>query len=233
MSQRVLLGIIITLAALVVLLWFSSGSSGRQLSGDDAGRFVYYAMFAALVGSGILARRSLGQTVRQLGLWALIVLGLVTVYVYRSDLQQVASRVTAGLIPGRPLSMVDENGFNSVVLYKGEAGHYVADTLVDGSPIRMMVDTGATTVVLTYEDAERAGLNPQQLNFSSVVSTANGPAQSAFVTLPRLSVGGIERTNIQAGVAEQGKLDTSLLGMNFLNTLSTFSFSGDELKLRD
>jgi len=233
MSQRVLVGIIITLAALVVFLWFSSGSSGQQLNGDDAGRFIYYAMFAALVGSGILARRSFGQTVRQLGLWALIVLGLVTVYVYRSDLQQVASRVTAGLIPGRPLSMVDENGFNSVVLYKGEAGHYIADTLVDGSPIRMMVDTGATTVVLTYEDADRAGLNPQQLNFSSVVMTANGPAQSAFVTLPRLSIGGIERTNIQAGVAEQGKLDTSLLGMNFLNTLSTFSFSGDELKLRD
>lgn len=233
MPQRMLLGIIITLAALVAFLWFSSGSSGQQLDGDDAGRFIYYAMFAALVGSGILARRSLGQTARQLGLWALIILALVTVYVYRGDLQQVASRVTAGLIPGRPLSMVDENGFNSVVLFKGESGHYVADTLVDGSPVRMMVDTGATTVVLTYEDAERAGLNPQQLNFSSVVMTANGPAQSAYVTLPRLSVGGIERTNIQAGVAGRGKLDTSLLGMNFLNTLSTFSFSGDELKLRD
>lgn len=234
MSQRVLLGIIITLAALVLFVWLSSGSSGQQLDGDDAGRFIYYAMFAALIGSGILASRpNLGQAARQLGLWALILLALVTAYVYRGDLQQVGSRITAGLIPGRPLTTVDENGFNSVVLYRGEAGHYVADTLVDGSPIRMMVDTGATTVVLTYEDAGRAGLNPQQLNFSSVVMTANGPARSAYVTLPRFAVGGIERTNIQAGVAEQGKLDTSLLGMNFLNTLSAFSFSGDELKLRD
>src|SRR5262249_40928867 len=140
MQQRVLLGIIIALAALVLFLWFSSGSSsGQQLSGDDAGRFVYYAMFAALVGSGILAsRRSLGQTARQLGLWALIVLGLVTVYVFRGALQQAASRVTAGLIPGRPLTSVDENGFNSVVLYKGRGGHFLADTLVDGSPIQMM-----------------------------------------------------------------------------------------------
>jgi aspartyl protease family protein len=234
MQQRVLVIVIIALAVLVLLMWFSSGSSGQQLGGADTGRFIYYAMFAALVGSGILAsQRSLGQAARQLGLWALIVLALVTGYVYRGDLQQVASRVTAGLIPGRPLSVVDENGFNTVVLYKGQGGHYIADVLVDGSPISMMVDTGATAVVLTYEDAERAGLNPQQLSFSSVVMTANGPAKSAFVTLPRISVGGIERTNVRAGVAERGKLDTSLLGMNFLDTLSSFSFGGDELKFRD
>jgi len=119
------------------------------------------------------------------------------------------------------------------VLYKAQGGHYFADTLVDGSPITMMVDTGATTVALSYEDAERAGLNPQSLSFSSIVMTANGPAASAYVTVPRISVGGIERTNVRAGVAERGKLDQSLLGMNFLGTLSSVAFSGDELKLRD
>lgn len=230
--HRILIVVIIVLGALVAFMAFSSG--GSSLSADDTGNFIYYLMFAALVGSGLLAGgRNLGQAARQLGIWALILLALVTAYVYREDAQQVASRVTAGLIPGRASTTVDENGFNTVVLYKGQAGHFLADTLVDGSPISMMVDTGATTIALSYEDAQRAGLNPQNLAFNSIVMTANGPARSAYVTIPQLSVGGISRTNLQAGVAERGKLDKSLLGMNFLSTLSSFSFGGDELKLRD
>jgi aspartyl protease family protein len=230
--NRILIAVIIVLAVLVGFLALSPG--GATLRGEDTGYLIYYAAFAALVGSGILAsRHDLGKAVRQLGLWALILLGLVTAYVYRDDAQQVASRVTAGLIPGRAASEVDENGFNTVVLYKAQGGHFLTDTMVDGSPISMMVDTGATTIALSYEDAERAGLNPQNLDFNSTVLTANGPARSATVTIPQLSVGGITRTNLKAGVAERGKLDRSLLGMNFLSTLSAVSFSGDELRLRD
>ncbi len=230
--SRILIAIIIVLAGLLLLKL--GAYNGMGLDGDDTSRFVYYAMFAVLVGSGIFAgRRNFGEAFRNLGIWALIILGLVTAYVYRGEAQQVASRVTAGLIPGRAASVVDENGFNTVVLYKAQGGHYVADVLVDGSPISMMVDTGATTVALSYEDAERAGLNPQALDFSAIVYTANGPARSAYVTLPQISVGGIERTNVRAGIAERGKLDKSLLGMNFLGTLSSVSFSGDELRLRD
>lgn len=232
MQHRILIAVIILLAAVLLFMMFQS--SGRNLEGDDLGYFIRYVLFAALIGSGVLAsRRNLGQSARQLGLWGLIILGLVTAYVYRGDAQQIASRVTAGLIPGRAITEVDENGFNTVVLYKAQGGHYLADTMVDGSPIRMMVDTGATTVALSYEDAERAGLNPQSLNFASTVMTANGPARSAYVTVPQISIGGIERTNVRAGVAERGKLDRSLLGMNFLSTLSSVSFSGDELRLRD
>jgi aspartyl protease family protein len=232
MQHRILIAVIIVLAAVLLFMMFQSSSRG--LEGDDLGYFIRYALFAALIGSGVLAsRRNLGQSVRQLGLWALITLGLVTAYVYRGDAQQIASRVTAGLIPGRATMEVDENGFNTVVLYKAQGGHYLADAMVDGSPITMMVDTGATTVAFSYEDAERAGLSPQSLNFTSVVTTANGPARSAYVTVPQISVGGIERTNVRVGVAEPGKLDRSLLGMNFLGTLSSVSFSGDELRLRD
>jgi aspartyl protease family protein len=230
--SRILIAIIVVLAGLLLLKLGTYNSVG--LDGDDTSRLVYYAMFAVLVGSGIFAsRRNLGETFRNLGIWALIILALVTAYVYRGEAQQVASRVTAGLIPGRAATVVDENGFNTVVLYKAQGGHYVADTIVDGSPISMMVDTGATTIALSYEDAERAGLHPQTLDFSSTVFTANGPARSAYVTLPQISVGGIERTNVRAGIAERGKLDKSLLGMNFLGTLSSVSFSGDELRLRD
>jgi len=231
--QRILIGVIILLAALVLYMAFSS-SGTNSLDADDTGYLMRYVLIGALVGSGILAsQRNWGEMARNLGIWAVIVLGLVTAYVYRGDAQEIASRVTAGLIPGRAATVVDENGFNTTVLYKSQGGHYLADVIVDGSPISMMVDTGATTIALSYEDAERVGLNPQTLDFSAIVMTANGPARSAYVTLPQISIGSIERTNVRAGVAERGKLDKSLLGMNFLSTLSSVSFSGDELRLRD
>jgi aspartyl protease family protein len=66
-----------------------------------------------------------------------------------------------------------------------------------------------------------------------MVMTANGPARTAYVTLADIEIGGIKRTNVRAGIAERGKLGQSLLGMNFMETLSSVSFSGDELKLRD
>lgn len=230
--HRILIAVIIVLAGLLLIK--AGAYNGMVLDGNDTGNFIYYMMFAMLVGSGIFAsRRSFGEIFRSLGIWLLIILGLVTAYVYRGEAQQVASRVTAGLIPGRAATVVDDNGFNTVVLYKAEGGHFLANTVVDGSPISMMVDTGATTIALSYEDAERAGLNPQNLDFTSMVMTANGPARSAYVTIPQISVGGIERTNVRAGVAERGKLDRSLLGMNFLSTLSSFTVTGDELRLRD
>jgi aspartyl protease family protein len=230
--QRILVIVIIALAAL--LLFKAFAANNIAIDTDDTMRFVYYAMFAALIGSGVLAsQRNLGQAVKNLALWVLIVLGLVTGYLYRNDVQQIASRVTAGLIPGRATVITDESGFNTVVLYKGLGGHYQADAKIGDETIPMMVDTGASSIALSFEDAEKIGLNPQGLDFSATVMTANGPARTAYVSLPTISVGGIQRTNVRAGIAERGKLEQSLLGMNFLETLSSVSFSGDELKLRD
>jgi aspartyl protease family protein len=197
-------------------------------------RTFYYVAWAILAAGGVFAaQRDWGTAIRNLGLWTLIILALVAGYLYRNDAQDFASRMSAGLIPGRAATITDENGFNSVVLYKAENGHYQADVVIDGTTVSMMVDTGATAIALTYEDAERIGLSPARLSFDQTVMTANGPARTASVSLPRISIGGIERTNLRAGIAERGKLDQSLLGMNFLETLSSFSFVGDELKLRD
>jgi aspartyl protease family protein len=96
-----------------------------------------------------------------------------------------------------------------------------------------MVDTGATMIALSYEDAERLGLDPSGMNYAYTVMTANGPARTAYVTLPEIEVAGIRRTNVQAGVAERGKLGGSLLGMNFLGTLKSFTISGNQMTLQD
>ncbi|MCB1446711.1 MAG: TIGR02281 family clan AA aspartic protease [Rhizobiaceae bacterium] len=232
MSRILILAIVILAGLFLMTVGFSGG--GSRIDGDDAMRMLYYGMWGALVGGGILAsQRNFGESMRHLGLWLIIIVVLSAVYVFKDDAQNFASRLTAGLIPGRAAVTVDRNGDRTAVLYMGQNGHYEVDATINGVSVPMMVDTGATTIALSYEDAERLGLNPAGLSFSNTVMTANGPARSAFVTLPEVEIAGIRRRNIGAGIAERGKLSGSLLGMNFLGTLRSFSFSGNEMRLQD
>jgi aspartyl protease family protein len=233
MMSRILILAIVILAGLFLITVGFSGSSSR-LDGDDAMQLVYYGLIAALIGSGVLAsQRNLGEAARNLGLWALIIVVLSSVYVFKDEAQNFASRLTAGLIPGRAAITVDAEGRKTAVLAMGQNGHYDVDATVNGVTIPMMVDTGATMIALSYEDAERLGLGPASMNYAYTVMTANGPARTAYVTLPEIEVAGIRRTNVQAGVAERGKLSGSLLGMNFLGTLRSFTISGNQMTLQD
>ena len=82
---------------------------------------------------------------RSLGTWAVIVLALIAGYQYRYELQDFASRVTAGLVPGSPLALGLEDGHATVTLDKAGNGHFEARIMVNGTPVRAVVDTGATT----------------------------------------------------------------------------------------
>ncbi|MGV3552581.1 retropepsin-like aspartic protease family protein [Rhizobium sp.] len=224
--------VILAVIVLVALFLFSVGASREDTDGPM--RLLYYSMLAMLIGSGALAmQRNLSEAARNLGIWALIAVVLSAVYVFKDDARNFGSRLTAGLIPGRAAIITDADGRKSAILTIGQNGHYQVDASVNGVSIPMMVDTGATTIALSYEDADRLGLNPAGLNFSSTVMTANGPARTAYVTLPEIEVAGIRRTNVAAGIAERGKLGGSLLGMNFLSQLRSFSFSGNEMTLVD
>ncbi|TIL70556.1 MAG: TIGR02281 family clan AA aspartic protease, partial [Mesorhizobium sp.] len=152
----------------------------------------------ALIGAGLLrSGRPLGTMARSLGTWAVIVLALIAGYQYRYELQDFASRVTAGLVPGSPLALGLEDGRATVTLDKAGNGHFEARILVNGTPVRAVVDTGATSTVLTAQDAQAAGFNPAALNFTIPVSTANGMARAAVVRTDELAIGGIVRKDMQ------------------------------------
>ncbi|MGJ7040188.1 TIGR02281 family clan AA aspartic protease [Shinella sp. BE166] len=210
--------------------------SGRTMGMDnnDFGRLVTLSAIATMMAAGILAgRRQIGESVRQAGIWLLIILMLVAGYLYRFDLQEFGNRLTAGLIPGRAILTTSASGEQIMVIHKGVSGHFEADVSIDGTPLRMLVDTGASSVVLSYEDAMRLGINPDNLVFSIDVSTANGRALAAPVTLREVAIGPILRGTIRGMVTEQGRLDQSLLGMSFLETLGSIEIARDELRLRD
>ena len=112
-------------------------------------------------------------------------------------------------------------------------GHFNTEADINGRTVEVMIDTGATMVALSYEDAERAGLFLREKDFTRAVSTANGVARVAPVTLDRVTIGDITVRDVPAAVAERGRLKTSLLGMSFLSRLSGFDMRAGRLILQE
>jgi aspartyl protease family protein len=114
---------------------------------------------------------------------------------------------------------------------KASDGHYWAEGQVNGSPVRFLVDTGATAVALTPQDAERLGVDLASLRYADSVSTAGGRIRAAPIKLASVSVAGATLRDVDALVIEQG-LDASLLGMSYLGRLSSFQATRQALFLR-
>jgi aspartyl protease family protein len=231
-----LLWIVLAVMALGLVLLLASGDSGQVLGIDDDvfGRTLYVGVLAVVIGAGILGSGiRVGQAVRGMALWLLAILVLIAGYQYRYELQDVASRLTVGLIPGSPMSMLDDDGRAAVMIDRLANGHFEVLTAFNGTEISTLVDTGASSTVLAAADAARVGFDPAELAFNVPIMTANGQGMAARLTIDEISVGNIVRRRVPVLVAEPGRLDQSLLGMNFIGTLSGFDMRGERLILRD
>jgi aspartyl protease family protein len=107
-----------------------------------------------------------------------------------------------------------------VELRAGSNGHFITEAEANGRRIEVMIDTGASIIALTYEDAQTIGVTPSPRDFTHSVSTANGASRVAPVMLDRVMIGDIMVRNVQAVVAERGKLNITLLGNSFLSRVS-------------
>jgi aspartyl protease family protein len=117
-------------------------------------------------------------------------------------------------------------------LQRGRDGLYLFNTAVNGRPVQMMFDTGASSVVLRAEDAEKVGISTNELTYSVTISTANGTARAAPVMIDTLSVGGITRHNVRAIVGRPGAVGNNLLGQTFLTRIAGFHREGDQIVLQ-
>ncbi|MFA6031454.1 MAG: TIGR02281 family clan AA aspartic protease [Myxococcota bacterium] len=221
-------------AGAILLMFNDSAGSTLGFENYDFGRLIWLGALAALIGAGLLrSGRPVGAMARNLGAWVAIVLVLIAGYQYRYELQDVANRVTAGLVPGSPLALGVDDGHATVMLDKADNGHFEARVLINGNPVQAVVDTGATSTVLTSQDAQAAGFNPAVLDYTIPVSTANGMARAAAVKTEEIAIGAIVRKDMPVMVAAPGMLSQSLLGMNFIGSLSGFDVRGDRMILRD
>ena len=189
------------------------------------GKVVALALAAILALA--LFRGRFSHLLRSLAIWGVIVLALLLAYTYRSELRDVGERVLAQFVPGRAVSRG-----RTVEIARGSGGSFALATQVNGARILMVLDTGASSVVLTQEAARAAGLPLEILNYSVSVETANGRARAAPVMLDRVSIGTITERSVAALVAQGGALRSNLLGMSFLNRLQSWEVRGDKLLLR-
>jgi aspartyl protease family protein len=233
-----LVWLMVMLASLVGLFYLLAGH-GNPLASLEGGELAVLAVFGALALlymtslAGDYRGRAL-HALRHAGIWVGLFVALIAAYSYRDDLGQVARRVGGELLPpGAPLpESATEIGDRAVRLRKHPSGHFLARGTVNGAPVSMLVDTGASTVVLKAADAERAGIDVSALTFSSPVNTANGSTFAAPVRLRSLAIGDIVLDDVEALVSKPGNLNESLLGMSFLRRLRSYEFSGDFLTLR-
>jgi len=122
-------------------------------------------------------------------------------------------------------------GGPSATIRKSSDGHFWADGRVSGASVHFLVDTGATAVALTPQDAKRLGFDVERLSYTNRVVTAAGHARAASVRLASLTVSGARLEDVDALVIENG-LDTSLLGMTYLGRLSSFQATRSALILQ-
>jgi aspartyl protease family protein len=227
------LPVVAILAALIIALSLAFPEQWRGAS--DNGTLVALlqaCMVAILVGTGLFggrgdARIGLGKTLQYGAIWIGIALFFVAAYSQRDGFANLWASITGEINPAAAQSQ----GSN-VVLRKSDDGHFWANVSINGTSIRMMVDTGASNIALDPADARRIGLDTETLAFNIPMSTAAGPSRAAGVKLETVSLGSITRDNIPA-IVMQATGGTSLLGMEFLSTLNQVNAQGDQLTLRD
>jgi len=221
-----LIGLLI--AILILIAQHGVGTVG-PLSTEDFGSLAYELAILVFLAAVLatMFRERFTQAITAALLWVVVGLLLVIGYTYRFELGDVADRVLAELIPGHVIS----HG-RTVEVARTSAGDFAIAAQINGAHVPMVLDTGASSVVLTPDDAKAAGLPLDLLNYTVSIDTANGRARAAPVTLDHITIGGLEERSVEALVVQPGQLRTSLLGMSFLNRLQSWQVSGDRLVLK-
>ncbi|ETA52056.1 retropepsin-like aspartic protease family protein [Ponticoccus alexandrii] len=192
------------------------------MSGDQIGNLIYLSVLGAALLTWLLVRGrlNLNKMAQHMAVWVLIFFGTVAAIGLWDD-------VRSTVLPRQ--SVFGEEG--RIELPREQDGHYYITLDVNGAPTRFVVDTGASSMVLTRQDAQRAGLHPEDLVFLSTAMTANGSVQTAPVTLESVALGPIVDNRMPAYV-NGGEMDTSLLGMTYLDRFARVEISNGRMVLQ-
>lgn len=215
--------------ALTALVFFLTGSFPGVLA-DPEGRdnviaAVVWAMLpiSALV---VMMRRRPGGIAAFGLVWLALGAVLLTGYTYRYQVQDIGRRLVSELVPS-----LGTGAGGEMVFRADRNGQFSVQAKIDGVEIRFLVDTGATDVVLSLQDARRVGLDPATLRFTQPYRTANGVVMGASIRLDEITLGDIRLEDVAASV-NPVPMAHSLLGMSFLGRLSSYEITRDTLTMR-
>lgn len=191
------------------------------MSGDQIASLVFLGLLggALALSYWIGSRGNLGRIARQAAIWVLIFVGAIAaVGLWPTIRDTVAPRQT-----------VMQNG-REIIVPMAHDGHFYLTLDVNGTAVRFVVDTGASDIVLSAEDAMRIGIDPTALVYSGRAMTANGIVETAPVRLATVRLGAITDEGMRA-VVNRGELSESLLGMSYLRRFARLEMSGGQLRL--
>jgi aspartyl protease family protein len=200
----------------------------NTLSENSVINIIYTLILMALLSGGLIfhIRHNRTKTLKHLAIWGLLICLLILLYSYRYDYYNFKERFLGELLPNRPTTQKD----GSITLRLSQDGHYYINIYINNQKIRFMIDTGASDIVLSKQDAKKLGLNTSSLKYSKPYNTANGISYGAAITLNQINIAEFTLKNIPASV-NSGKMENSLLGMSFLNQLSGYSVKDNILTL--
>lgn len=186
----------------------------------DFARLTYLVILGSVLVVWFVAqnRASLGKLAQLALIWGLIFVGALAAVGLWEDIRQTV----------RPMQSVVSG--DRIELPRAPDGHYYLTAEVSGVPVRFVVDTGASQIVLSQEDAERIGIDTKSLAYMGRAYTANGEVRTAPVRLENLAVGPVRYENLRA-VVNEGEMGQSLLGMDYLQRFSSIEITGGRLIL--
>jgi aspartyl protease family protein len=200
----------------------------HNLSGGELANFVYLSALLIMLCSSVIFRSHLkaSELVKQAFLWLIIILFIIVIYSFRYDFYDLKSRVVTELFPSKATQISE----NQIQIKIADDGHFYIDLTINNKPVRFMIDTGASDIVLSAIDARRIGIDMNNLSFNKRYQTANGSIFGAGVVLREIKISDIILNNIPASVNDSN-MGTSLLGMSFLKRFKKYEFYQDSLVL--
>ena len=193
-------------------------------------------LIAIIVAVGIAwrYRASIGWMTANLAVWVVIAGIFITVYVHQTSSTVPAAGPAPATdeqaaVTAAPPAAVEPDS-SSLRVFASSDGHYRVDGLVNGASVQFLIDTGASIVLLTPDDARRAGIDPDTLQYRRQITTPNGLVQGADIVIYQLAVGPIRLVNV-AGAVVRTNTSNSLLGISFLSRLSGYEVSDGAMTL--
>ena len=187
----------------------------------ETAELIYLIVLLAMVGGWFFmqSREGLNRTLQYAAIWAMIFVGGAAAVGLWQDISRDARQ-----------TQISVAGSNQIIVPRSVDGHYYLTLDINEVPVRFVVDTGATDMVLTQTDAARAGIDPDGLNYLGRAATANGNVRTAFVRIDQVALGDIVDRDVGA-VVNEGEMRESLLGMGYLQRWGRLEIADGELIL--
>jgi len=231
-KDKILWLVILGLAIAVVILMsrHDEGTVG-PFDTNSFASIVYFSALLILIGGGAytIFYGRVQETLTSIAIWAGIVALLVVAYNYRGDIVRVVDRMFSIVTPDPDITASIPK---HVWIDRSTAGDYNVRVEVNGASLPMLIDTGASSVVLTLDAARAAGLPVDLLKYDTTIQTAKGRSHAAAVIIDQIRIGNIVERRVPALIVRRGDLGVSLLGMSFLQRLESFELRGQQMVLR-